>query len=199
MIQNAKEKFFQYLSMAIGGDAAVGVVKWLETTDFFNAPASIRNHDAEPGGLVSHSVEVCEAAIELCNSPVFPVMSKESAIKCALLHDVCKANFYKSTTRNVKNEVTGAWEKKPWYEVEDKFPYGHGEKSVFLAQDHVPLTHEEAFAIRWHMGAFDSSAKDYSGSAALSAAFAKYPLALLVHMADMIAVYKQEWNKEALA
>ena len=55
-----------------------------------------------------------------------------SIIIVALLHDLCKAQFYKVTTRNVKNDETGKWEKQPFYMVEDVFPYGHGEKSDFL-------------------------------------------------------------------
>ena len=38
-------------------------------------------------------------------------------------HDLCKANYYKKGTRNVKNDATGQWEKVPSYSVEDLFPY----------------------------------------------------------------------------
>ncbi len=36
--------------------------------------------------------------------------SAESYAICGLLHDLCKANFYKVSTRNVKNDVTGQGE-----------------------------------------------------------------------------------------
>jgi len=88
--------------------------------------------------------------------------------------------------RNVKNEETGKWEKKPYYAVEDQFPYGHGEKSVYLIRKHMKLTDEEAMAIRWHMGGFDD------GSKSCGAAFAQYPLALHLHIADMQATYSDE-------
>ncbi len=71
---------------------------------------------------------------------------------------LCKANYYKLGTRNVKNEATGQWEKVPFYSVEDLFPYGHGEKSVFLIERFMKLKVEEAVAIRWHMGGFDDAA-----------------------------------------
>ncbi len=48
--------------------------------------------------------------------------SEESFAICALLHDLCKANYYKPGTRNVKNEATGQWEKVPSYSVEDCSP-----------------------------------------------------------------------------
>ena len=46
----------------------------------------------------------------------------ESYAICALLHDLCKANFYKVSTRNVKNDATGQWEKVPFYQVADQLP-----------------------------------------------------------------------------
>ena len=48
--------------------------------------------------------------------------SEETFAICALLHDLCKANYYKPGTRNVKNEATGQWEKVPSYSVEDTVP-----------------------------------------------------------------------------
>lgn len=78
----------------------------------------------------------------------------ESFAICGLLHDLCKAQFYKVSSRNVKNEKTGQWEKVPYYAIEDQFPYGHGEKSVFLIERKMHLKIDEAMAIRWHMGEF---------------------------------------------
>ena len=111
---------------------------------------------------------------------------------CALLHDVCKAQFYKVSTRNVKNDVTGQWEKVPYYTVEDAFPYGHGEKSVFLIERFMRLKTSEAMAIRWHMGGFDDSAR--GGSFAISLAYEKYPLAVKLHLADLESTYLKEKN-----
>ena len=41
------------------------------------------------------------------------------------------------------------------YQVEDRLPLGHGEKSLFVTSHFIKLTWEEALAVRWHMGAFD--------------------------------------------
>ena len=41
--------------------------------------------------------------------------NKESFTLVSLLHDLCKANYYKSGFRNVKNDATGQWEKVPSY------------------------------------------------------------------------------------
>lgn len=42
----------------------------------------------------------------------------------------------------------------PYYAIDDQFPYGHGEKSVFLIERKMHLKIDEAMAIRWHMGEF---------------------------------------------
>ena len=95
--------------------------------------------------------------------------------------------------RNRKND-RGEWEKVPFYAIDDQFPYGHGEKSVYLIERFVRLKTEEAVAIRWHMGGFDDAVK--GGSYALTGAFEKYPLALKLHMADMYASYMIEGNSK---
>ena len=152
------------------------LLDWLDKkTDFFTAPASTRFHGACEGGLCMHSLNVYHA---LHDSFFTEGESEESYAICALLHDLCKANYYKLGTRNVKNEATGQWEKAPFYSVDDLFPYGHGEKSVFL------------IAIRWHMGGFDDAAR--GGCFAISEAYDKYPLAVKLHIADLQATYLME-------
>ena len=112
--------------------------------------------------------------------------SEESFAICALLHDLCKAKFYKVSTRNVKNETTGQWEKHPYYVIEDMFPYGHGEKSVFIIERFMRLKPSEAMAIRWHMGGFDESA-----GFSISAAYDKYPIAVKLHISDIEATERK--------
>ena len=147
-----KEEFcglFQEHVTRAGGEQ---LLAWLEKTDFFTAPASTKFHCACEFGLVQHSLNVYKVLRE---KYLEEGDSEESFALCGLLHDVCKAQFYKISTRNVKNEETGQWEKRPYYSVEDAFPFGHGEKSVYLIERFVRLKPAEAMAIRWHMGGFD--------------------------------------------
>ena len=111
------------------------------------------------------------------------------------MHDVCKAQFYKVSCRNVKDPATGKWEPVPYYTIEDEFPFGHGEKSVFLIERFLRLKPSEAVAIRWHMGGFDNAAQ--GGSMAISQAYERYPLAVKLHMADIEATYLVENEKIA--
>lgn len=180
-----KQRFINLLKKA--SEQRNGVDKllaWLEGTDFFTAPASTRFHGAYEGGLVEHSLNVYDAFMKLFGQE--ESHNRASVLICTLLHDVCKSGFYKTELRNHKNEQ-GQWEKVPVYAIEDHFPMGHGEKSVWLIERFVRLTAEESVAIRWHMGGFDDAVR--GGSYAISAAYEKYPLALKLHMADMYASY----------
>ena len=185
-----KNKFLALLS-EVKRPGMENLFTWLtDKSDFFTAPASTKYHGAKEGGLVEHSLEVYKNLDRIIKSSIFDmqaVISKDSAIVVALLHDICKANFYTVQMRNAKNEQTGQWEKVPFYAIEDQFPYGHGEKSVLIVREFIQLSVEEMMAIRWHMGAFGS--ESYAERQALSAAMDKYPLILALQMADLAACY----------
>ena len=188
-----REEFLSIFSQHVARPGADKLLAWLDTTDFFRAPASTRFHGACAGGLLMHSLNVYHCLREHYFEPGD---SEESFALCALLHDVCKANFYKPGTRNVKNEATGQWEKVPTFTIEDAFPYGHGEKSVFLIERFVRLKPAEAVAIRWHMGGFDDAAR--GGCFAISQAYDQYPLAVKLHLADLEATYLKEKGTSAV-
>lgn len=185
-----KEEFLQIYNEYVKRQGSQEFLDWLLKTDFFTAPASTKYHGACEGGLLLHSLNVYKTLRERYFEEGKD--SEESFAICALLHDLCKAQFYKVSTRNVKNNVTGQWEKVPYYTVEDAFPYGHGEKSVFLIERFMRLKTSEAMAIRWHMGGFDDSAR--GGSFAISLAYEKYPLAVKLHLADLESTYLKEKN-----
>ncbi len=180
-----KEDFEEIYKFKITRAGSAELLEWLKTTDFFTAPASTRFHCACLGGLVQHSVSVYRVMMDKHFDP--SVDNEESFAICGLLHDICKAQFYKESTRNVKNDKTGMWEKKPFYSIEDAYPYGHGEKSVFLIERFLRLKTSEAIAIRWHMGGFDESVK--GGSFSIGLAWQKYPIAVKLHLSDLESTY----------
>ncbi len=186
-----KEEFVQIYNEYISRQGSKELLEWLLKTDFFVAPASTKYHCACESGLVIHSVSVFNTLIEKHYDEEKDNI--ESFAIAGLLHDLCKAQFYKVSTRNVKNEQTGQWEKQPYYSVEDSFPYGHGEKSVFLIERFMRLKIEEAMAIRWHMGGFDEG-----GSFSISLAYERYPLAVKLHLADLESTYLREKNTSAV-
>ncbi len=186
-----KEHFIAALRTNVKREGVENLIAYLEESDFFTAPASTKFHLACEGGLCEHSYNVFQRLLTMAKSENAPYSMETLAI-CGLLHDVCKANTYKTEMRNVKEN--GEWVKKPYYAVDEKYPYGHGEKSVFIVQNYMRLTAEEAMAINWHMGGFDARVK--GGSFSASTAYEKYPLAVLLHAADLLATYLDEKRGE---
>ena len=170
-----KEIFIETYNKNIHRPGAEKLLAWLEGTDFFTAPASTRFHAAYEGGLLDHSLNVYNVLISKHFNPETDDLESYTEL------------------RNRKND-RGEWEKVPVYAVDDQFPYGHGEKSVFLIERFMRLRTEEAIAVRWHMGGFDESVK--GGSFALAHAFEKYPLAVKLHLSDLEATYLHESRGE---
>ena len=191
-INITKAEFINIYTKYIKRDGADSLLEYLNNSDFFTAPASAKFHLCEQGGLCQHSLNVYKRLLALIRQEFGDdygsVVTDESIAICGLLHDLCKVNYYVTEYRNVKEGYE--WVKKPFYKVEEKFPYGHGEKSVFIITQYMKLTAEEAMAINWHMGGFDDRVR--GGSYALSEALAKYKLALLIHIADLQATYLDE-------
>ena len=179
-----KEEFINLLK-STKREGIENLISFLEKTDFFTAPASTRFHGAYEGGLLEHSMKVYETLDKKIKQTYLGINIDESTIKIvALLHDICKLNFYKVDYRNAKNEL-GVWEKVPYYTIEDTIPYGHGEKSVMMISEYIKLTSEEKYSIRWHMGFTEP--KEVYGT--IGQAYKKYPLALLLFEADLEATY----------
>lgn len=180
-----KERFIELLRLT-KRPGIESLINYLENdTDFFTAPASTKFHLSVKGGLLEHSLNVYEELKNECGFYDDNVPSE--IIIVSLLHDICKANYYKISFRNVKNEE-GKWEQVPYYSTDDEFPIGHGEKSVIMIQRFIDLTDREILAIRWHMGGFEPK-DNYTY---LSNAFNKSELAVELHIADLKATYLRE-------
>lgn len=187
---SAKEEFIEIYRENIRREGADKLLEYLmsPSSDFFTAPASTRYHGAYEGGLVEHSLNVYECLCDyLARERVQELYgieaSEETVAIVSLLHDICKMNFYKKSFRNVK-DGNGVWNKVPTYEIDDRLPYGHGEKSVYIVSGFMRLTREEAFAIRYHMGfSGNEEARD------VGKAFEMFPLAFALSTADMEASY----------
>ena len=192
-----KEEFISIFNEKIKRDGADKLLDFLENkSDFFTAPASTRYHNAFEGGLLRHSLNVYKCLVDYLERPrvkeIYKLnVSEETAAIVALLHDLCKVNIYTVSFRNSKNEKTGQWEKVPYYSINDKLPYGHGEKSVYMISGFMRLSRDEAMAIRWHMGFSGLEDKNTIGKA-----LEMYPLAFALATADMEASYFLEGSEE---
>lgn len=189
--EQLKERFIEIYKTKITREGSEKLLEYLlsPSCDFFEAPASTRYHGSYPGGLLEHSLNVYECLCDYvsrsrCKELYGMNYTEETLAISALLHDICKTNFYKLGTRNVKED--GVWKSVPSYSIEDKLPYGHGEKSVYIISGYMRLTRDEAFAIRYHMG-FAGAGPDEKMN--VGSAFEMFPLAFALSVADMEATY----------
>ena len=183
------------------------LLSYLEKSDFYTAPASTRFHGACPGGLLQHSLNVYDCLCKKVEEPFWKdalgTIPMATLIIVALLHDLCKISFYEMYTKNVKvysdtgskSDAQGRydWETQDAYTVNDRNPYGHGEKSVMMAETFVKLSMMEKYAIRWHMG-FSEPKENYGY---VGASMEMYPLVLALYEADLEASHileKEEKN-----
>lgn len=162
---------------------------WLNSTDFYTAPASTRYHGAFEGGLVLHSLNVYSQLKKLCKFYNCDA-SDESIAIVSLFHDLCKIGVYKTEMR-WRKDANNQWEQYPTYTFKEDFAYGgHGSKSVFLIQSFIKLTPEEASAINCHMGQWDATT--YSNPTEV---YCRNKLAWLLHVADEAADFLDENEK----
>lgn len=149
-----------------------GYVERLKEVGFFTNPASIGHHGKHIGGLFDHSLEVAKALVEMTEKLGLKWKKDDSPYIVGMFHDLCKVDIY---TRGIESV---------WKYNEDRLLDGHGETSVILLQQMMPLTDEEIMCIRWHMGAFETDPKKWEF---YGKAIEKYPNVLYTHTADMIA------------
>lgn len=207
-IDNIKK--FESLLMSVNRDGMDDLLAFIRKSDFYTAPASTRFHSAVEGGLLNHSLNVYECLVNKKKSGIWSDklsnISDDTIIVVSLLHDICKTYFYSQEMKNqktydeekvksanprtVKHDNNGdfIWETVPVYVVDDKYPLGHGNKSVVFIMQYIKLSMTEIMAITHHMGSYcDSSQWNTLGQA-----YEKYPLTLALHEADLEATYLLE-------
>ncbi len=181
------------------------LLEYIQKSDFYTAPASTKHHLAAPGGLLQHSLNVLDALrgqltrdetgenwLYTVGGTTVATIPEDSVTIMALLHDICKTHFYGTSTRNVKNDATGKWEKVPFYTVDDKMPLGHGPKSAMIVKQYTTLTTAEMYAIWHHMG-FNGN---FENDTAVGQSIEMFPAVLALHTADMMASRFMEGEKE---
>lgn len=184
-----KESFERLVLNNIKRPGVKDLLKWVEQTDFYEAPASTRYHGSYEGGLSDHSAGVFFHLMDLCKLYECKA-SQESIAIVSLFHDFCKIGFYKKAMRWRKDK-NDKWEQYATYAVDEDFAYGgHGSKSVFLVQSFMRLEPDEASAINCHMGAWDNS--QFCNP---SAVYERNPLAWLLHVADEAETYNMKFKE----
>lgn len=199
MIQKNKEEFKNLVLTIDRNNANIeGLLETLENSDFFIAPASTKYHGAFEGGLCRHSLDVYLILDNLIHMNNLEY-DRTSIIITSLFHDISKMNYYETTYMNKKvysdnGSKYDAGGKYDWVsekgyktiDVKNRFIYGnHEQTSEYMIRRFIPLTLEESISILHHHGGmgFDSTQLD------ISLIYQKYPLALMLHLADMTCAY----------
>lgn len=201
MTTNENIERFERLLRSTNRDGIENLISFIQKSDFYTAPASTRFHSCHEGGLLEHSLYVYDRFVAKFNDDLWAEkvnVSKDGLIIIALLHDLCKCYFYGTELKNKKvysdmgkkSDSNGRydWVTAPAYTVDDKFPMGHGEKSMYLAERFIRLNKTEAMAIRWHM--LWTEPKELYNT--IGNAIKLYPIILALHEADMEATYLLE-------
>ena len=172
------EFYSKYLGSFKNPELAEGAEMWKILTKFptyFAVPAAIHHHSNYTGGLFAHSLEVTKYLEVYTIGLDLKWERPDSPYFVGMLHDLCKLDDYFYYGEEwVYNEFAQA---------------GHGEKSVFIAeQAGIELTEEEKACIRYHMGAFTDKEfwSSYSGS------IHDFSNVLYTHTADMAATHISE-------
>jgi hypothetical protein len=213
------QEMWQEYCDILQGTKRVGIgrlLNWMQsdmgngTLNFVDAPASTRFHGSYKGGLLEHSLNVynrlCLLVSNECSMMPRELREDEelssrliNSVKVvALLHDLCKIGFYKDDWSNKKvysengsKQDEGGrfdWVAVHQYRILDTHKFGHGAASVEIAERFMGingLTEEEKYAIRYHMG-------DFANERETGDVYNRYPLATLLHMADIAATYLDE-------
>ena len=188
-----RERFVALLQ-ATGRRGVENVLAELDKWGFYAAPASTRFHGSSPGGMLEHSLTVYDEAVAVREAQlklkpdVAASLPLDSIAIVALLHDVCKAEVYRSEEKRRKN-AAGQWESYAGYGVDySRFPLGHGEKSVIqLLRWGLDMTDDEIMAIRWHMSGYDLAFQSPESRANYGVAADKCPLLAVLRAADGLA------------
>jgi hypothetical protein len=156
----AKEEFISIYKENIKREGADKLLEFLERSDFFTAPSSTRFHGSYEGGLVQHSLNVYHCLKDYLSRPRTKELygmdySEETIALVALLHDICKVNFYTVEMRNKKNDETGQWEKVPFYAINDtplsdmgRSPYTYS-RVISAVRTVLPVRKHSQYATTW--------------------------------------------------
>lgn len=141
------------------------LIKWLETTDFYFAPAnpSTNMSGCYPGGLVQHLINV--GTYMLKQNEMLPEelkIPKKNIVTVALLHDLGKINLFKINTNDYFRKQGKLYEYN-----NDLTSMQIGERTIFYLQNLVTFSADEFQTILFY-GKNDDKQAEYFGNIMVS-------------------------------
>lgn len=139
----ANETYIRDLLNEVEREGVKDYIQYIETSDFFSAPASTKYHRDYPGGLAEHCLNLLEP-LKLSNSRLKEEeqLPEDSLIIIALCHDVCKEGLYIGDCGNYRT--------LPDHPANNK----HSILSIERIKKYIRLTRNERDIILYHMGLF---------------------------------------------
>jgi putative nucleotidyltransferase with HDIG domain len=173
-----EEIFIKKLMDLLGDRYNSELVVALKEGGFFTSPCSTQYHLSKEGGLLEHSLNVCDVAEVLANTLGFE--NSNSVMIAALLHDVGKMGQF-GKPNYISNELKSGKisESKPYKSNSDLLYVPHEVRSVQIISKYIQLTEEESFAILQHNGMYGDLKYSLNGK--------ETPIQMIVHFADMWA------------
>lgn len=161
------------------------LIEYLQHSDFFQSPASARDHNCFVGGLARHSINVFRL-LEKYNAELCLKCDTVSVIIAGLLHDICKIGAY---VRTVADDG--------WTRNRDK-ESGHAILSLQRIKEHIQLTEIEEMMIQYHMGVyhlneFEENSGEYNlHNGGMANKWYHYPIVKVMYFCDELATLKEK-------
>ena len=189
-----KDTFIKLLQSLTDRPGVSNLLDFLNNSDFFMAPASLRLYKNYAGGLCEHALERYHYLNLLVDTKGWSVIPKDSVIICSLLADLNKINYFKlvSSRKKILNPETGdeEWTTVQDYKViepEDRFIFGtSGQNAERIITNYMPLKDEESAAI------INMGINYENPTFNPSYIYKKYPLVCLLNVADQLATFTSD-------
>lgn len=153
------------------------LINYYRESDFYTAWASSTYHLNEKGGLLQHSLNVCDYALKLWES-FRSTSSRESVIFCALTHDTGKSGlkgdeyYVPNTLKSGKLSGSKPIKINPNLRIKN-----HAWRSVLQLSKYVNMTEDEKVCIINHDGFYQAENRQ--------AMLDIFELLYIVHNADL--------------
>lgn len=189
-----KETFINLLQSLTDRPGISNLIDFLNSSDFFMAPASLKLYKNYAGGLCEHALERYHHLKLLVETNGWKSIPSDSIVICSLLADLNKINYFKlvGSRKRVLNPETGneEWTTVQDYKVvepEDRFIFGtSGQNAERIITNYMPLKDEESAAI------INMGVNYENPTFNLSYIYKKYPLACLLNGADQLATFASD-------
>ena len=193
-----KERFIKLVNTITRPGADLpGLLKMLEKSDFFDAPATANSFRNYKGGLCEQALTRNINLNKLCEQSAYDKITQDSILITSLFTDFGKINYFEPTVKNKKvyhpsgkklDELgTYDWVSEEGYTVKDpstRYIFGTlGQNAERIITEYIPLTTEESAAII-HLH------DDYENpNFNLASVYFAFPLAVLLNCADKITSF----------